>query len=69
MSNPKVGSDVSYDGVSGNTDHHHDIRSKGAYSSKETPGWTKIEVPPKGSYVERKQAGTDVPTPPVLDLP
>lgn len=69
MSNPKVGSDVAYDGVKGNNDHHHAARAKGAYKSKETPGWQKVEVPPKGSYVERKNSGTEVPTPPELHLP
>lgn len=69
MANPKVGSDIGYEGVKGYSDHHTETRSKNAYSSKETPGWTKIEVPPKGSYTERSQAGTDVPMPPELHLP
>ena len=69
MANPKVGSDVGYDGVHGNTDHHHAARAKGAYNSKETPGWKKIEVPESQNYQERKRSGTDVAKPPNLNLP
>lgn len=61
MSNPKVGTDTS--AGRGNAS------PKDTYKSKETPGWQKVEVPPKGSYKERKRSGTDVPVPPVLDLP
>ena len=61
MSNPKVGTDTSAGGGKKNP--------KDAYKSKEVPGWKKIEVPVSQDYRERKRSGTDVPTPPTLNLP
>ena len=69
MANPKVGSDISYDGVKGYSEGHTETRNKNAYKSKESPGWKKIEVPDGQHYAERKRSGTDVPKPPELNLP
>ena len=60
---------IDYGSASGNSPTHHEVRAANAYKSKETPGWDKIEAPKSQNYQERKRSGTDVPTPPTLNLP